>query len=385
MRWAALALWLLFGQSSDPVLENVRKRVLEDTQRMKRFTCRQTVTRVDSGKILARTPACSEIIRNHDLRHSGSPLRAWDRLRLDVGIVDGREVFSWAGAPNFEDDSRKIVPYGAFGTGDFGPFLAGIFGGKATIQFLGEQRVAGRVIRQYSYTISQEKSQYKVRTPVSRTVIVAHSGLFRLDPQKNDLIQLSVRSQELPTELDNCQTITDIDYRRVRIGGADALIPRESKLTVLHTDGVESKNTTVYSDCREYVGESAIHFEEAAPGIGANGRANRTMKIPGGLLFRARLLTPVDSDTAAAGDEFAAVLTTNLADRDGHIYAPVGSKATGRLLQVGGSSAQVLIKARLETIDVNGRVPVISENRWRFTKKRVVLKNDVRDWITAEP
>jgi hypothetical protein len=382
------ALWMFTAQSaalSDPVLDRTRERMLADARRLKHFTCRQTVKRVDTGKKAIAHRNCSELIREHEVRHSDLPLRAWDRLRLDVAIADGKEMYSWAGAPKFEDDEiRKIAAYGAFGTGDFGPFLISIFGGSAKIRFIGERTVSGRRLREYSYEVPLERSQYAVRTPNGKPVTVAHHGSFLLDPKLNDITRLEVESEELPEQTENCQAISEIRYGRMMIGSTNMLIPRESSFRVIQHEGGETLNTTVYAGCREYVGESTVHFDETDSTEQEVREAPGQQPIPAGLPFEARLLTSIDTDTAAAGDPVDGILTSPIADEAGLVFAPAGSRVRGRLLQVAGSLYQVQIKLRLESVDLKGFVPISANNIARFRGRRIVLKNYQAAWLTSE-
>jgi hypothetical protein len=371
---ALLALWMQTAPQ-DPVLEEVRARLRADVMRMNRYTCRQTINRVQSGKKRLHPASCSELIQEHTLRPVSSPVLAWDRLRLDVAVTDGREVFSLAGAPKFEDDFTKIANYGAFGTGDFGPFVAQIFGPDTKIEFAGERTISGRKLRQYRYEVPKDKSSYAVRVSLGQAIVVAHSGYFLLDPQLKDVVQLTVRSQQLPEELENCQAITEITYQRVNIDSIETLIPKESRFRVIQQDGGEDVNTATYSNCREYVGESVIHFEGEADRPEQADALIQRYPIPTGLSFRARILTMIDTARSAAGDEIEGVLTSNIADDAGLIFVPVGTRVKGRLLQVSGSLSQVQIKLRLESVNLKGSVPISATNRLRFAKSHMVLKN----------
>ena len=67
-----------------------------------------------------------------------------------------------------------------------------------------------------------------------------------------------------------------MDYTRVKIGSGDFMLPEVSTMDALYSNGAETLNETRYSDCREYVGESTIHFDDvdAANGTAAaEGRA----------------------------------------------------------------------------------------------------------------
>src|SRR6478672_3757024 len=129
---AAMLTLALSGlaQTPDPakVLQATGERLLADLKRMPRYTCVQTITRTyyESSHQSDRT-ACFSLIAEHDRRKKKLSELGWDRLRLEVALVEGGSVYSWVGAPRFTDDTLdKLAGSGPLGSGDFGVFLNGI-------------------------------------------------------------------------------------------------------------------------------------------------------------------------------------------------------------------------------------------------------------------
>ena len=113
-------------------------------------------------------------------------------------MVEGNSVYSWVGAPRFTDDTLdKLAGSGPLGSGDFGVFVSGILH-HATLDFQGERVVDGSHLFEYSYEMPIGKSSYKVKVPDGWTVM-GYSGTLLLDPEANDLVQLVVRTDELPS------------------------------------------------------------------------------------------------------------------------------------------------------------------------------------------
>ena len=54
----------------------------------------------------------------------------------------------------------------------------------------------------------------------------------------------------------------EMDYHRVKIGSGDFLLPEVTTMDALYRNGAETLNETRYSDCREFVGESTIRFDD---------------------------------------------------------------------------------------------------------------------------
>src|SRR5581483_376605 len=107
------------------VLLRVRDKVLNTVDRLPRYLCTQTVDRRQyepSG--IVGTTVCDDLDRFRDTRYV-PVLTTADRLRLDVGVAQGSEAYSWVGENRFGDQSLfDIVKEGALSTGYFHGFLA---------------------------------------------------------------------------------------------------------------------------------------------------------------------------------------------------------------------------------------------------------------------
>jgi len=136
---------LCFGATYDPdaVLARLRARIADDLRHMPNYTCVESVRR---GYF---RPSVANAAASCDARgvRAGS-LQPWsvDQLRLDVAVTPVREVYSWAGAREFEErELSEIVGGGPISTGEFAAFLSGIFGSRdVEILYGGEVEEAGR-------------------------------------------------------------------------------------------------------------------------------------------------------------------------------------------------------------------------------------------------
>jgi hypothetical protein len=80
--------------------------------------------------------------------------------------------------------------------------------------------------------------------------------------------------------------------------------------------------------------------------------------LPAGLPFDARIITAVDSDTAAAGDPIEAVLLSPIRSNHKAVIAPAGARIHGRLTNVRWRSKPAMkyeLTVRFESIEINGR------------------------------
>src|SRR5581483_7774488 len=93
-------------------------------------TCVETIQRDRFDPVGHPPSSCDALLARREKSGAGAFLKAgiMDRLRLDVALADGREIYSWAGAGKFEDgDIDELILEGPIGTGPFAAFLLGIF------------------------------------------------------------------------------------------------------------------------------------------------------------------------------------------------------------------------------------------------------------------
>ena len=358
----AFALSGLGQQTADPadVLLQARERLLPELARMPRYTCVQTVTRKyfaapshqhddDCGAIIAARES-----RKHELR-----LQGWDRLRLEIATVQAGDVFSWVGASRFDESDIKVFAgRGPLGSGDFGAFLDTALD-RGIIRFKREELAEARRFLEYSYDIPLERSSYRYQTDHGWRLI-PFQGEFILDPEANDIVRLTVSTSELPENTPACRAISEVEYGRTKIHDRAILIPREVRLRTIYRNSSETLNSTIYTSCREYASNSRMLLQapkepDASPG--SNTQLTPSKSLPAGLRFYARILTPIDSDSAAAGDPVEGILRSPMRDRQNHVIAPAGASLHGRLLLLERQidpADYFKIGVRLESVEVGG-------------------------------
>jgi len=346
------------------VLQATGERLLADLRRMPRYTCVQTITRTYyEGKHQSEHPSCSSLITEHDRRKKKLPVLGWDRLRLEVALVEGGSVYSWVGAPRFTDDTLdKLAGSGPLGSGDFGVFLNGILR-HATLDFQGEHVVDGVRLFEYSYEMPIGKSSYRVKV-ADGWKVTGYSGTLLLDPQANDLVRLVVRTDELPSDSSACRATSEVSYRRAPIHERMVLVPHETKLYTIGIAGNESMSETSYANCREYASTVKMIFggetisETPSPSAVGKPAEEMAAPLPAGLRFNAQITTPLETNTAAAGDPIEAILTTTMRDKKKAAIAPVGTRLHGRLrtLKVSiGAFDTLQVGIQFESIELEGR------------------------------
>jgi hypothetical protein len=318
----AAIVWSLFlgvpaqAGEQDGLLERIRARMRETLERMPDYTCVETIERWRQGY---PCPQC----------------RWWERLRLEVAVIGGKERFAWPGAAEFENrDIAQIVPPGPIGTGDFWGFATAIFArNAATFQGPFEDRLDGRAAWRYDYRVPRELSGYEVRDG-RNSARVAYRGSFWVDRDSLELLRLDVEAEGLPAPpLEVTAVHTAIRYGRTSIGGRLVLLPAASELTLGTGEGRTSQNRISFSGCRQYAAQSQVRFEQEQPLSSPPQERKVRRRLPPGLNLELSLTKPLEPASAAAGDLLEAVLVRDVRAR-GELLAPKGARVTGRLLAV---------------------------------------------------
>ena len=332
---AALAL----GQSGrDPntVLEQARARFRSMAHDLEKYVCVETVNRSYYQRTESPdVPACGPVAATPV---PPPPLEFTDRVRLEVTVSQGRELHSWPGATRFDTrDIDEIIRDGPVSTGSFGGYLEGIFDAPGvTFEYAGEQQQDGKTAFRYRYLVGLQASHFQVKVG-SNWLAVAYQGEFRIDPESLQLEQLTVHASDLPATAPFCAATTTLEYQRVHIGDSDLLLPRQSQLDITLRSGRQTRNSIIFSGCREYQAESEIVFAGAADPVStaapAAGRGH--VSVPIGLPVTLSLGEAIDSANAAAGDPVSAsVVKPVLRPGSGEVLIPAGAVVRGRIRRV---------------------------------------------------
>ena len=352
----------------DDLYRQTRDRVIEQIDRLPRYTCVQTITRrTYRNPSVKKSVDCERVLRTDQSQKLA--LVQWDRLRVDVAIADKQEVYSWVGASRFEEsDLSKLVGGGQTTMGDFGSLVLSIFHDHPAMHFEGERTINGRRLFEFSFETPENLSHYQVRISFMK-LMTGYSGSVFLDASTGDLVRVTALSAVLPSQTGYCRVNKQLDYTRLRIGSADALIPSEATSTAIDRDEVEMSSSSAYSSCREYIGESVLRFDdpaaaEAGSPVAAARATGVPRTIPPGLSFECRVLSTIDSDTAAAGDPIEGILRTPIADASGKVLAPAGTRVHGRLMgftqhpPAGNRKESFEVEIQLRSLEISGeRVP----------------------------
>jgi hypothetical protein len=329
-------------QDQADLLPRFRVNLKENLRHLPDYTCIETVAR--SRRSVKET-------------HS-QPL---DTIRLRVGLIGGKERYTWPDAPSFDDrDLRDLVGRGIIGTGNFADHVRHVFLSPAAVfKPLGSVDFRGRQAARFDYEVPVEYSRYKLRVAPEEAEVGIH-GSFLVDPETMDLLTFEVRADEIPPELGLSRMAENIGYARVTIGNSPFLLATSSDLTIVTLDGEEYRNQITFGECHQFQAESKLVIDPGEPAVVAatTPADSARASLPPATLVELALDSDIDPEKAAVGDAIRAIVTRPILD-GARIIAPEGSVVRGRLVRVERSAQpfdHYVVGLEFHTLE-NGKTP----------------------------
>jgi hypothetical protein len=286
---------------------------------------------------LARQPnyTCLESVERSVRAAKERDYRLQDTVRLEVALVDSKEMFAWPGSKEFQDtDIRTFVPTGMFGNGDFGLYAHTVFGGRTTeFEDKGEAALRGAPIARLDFRVPQGAGM-RISVP-ALTARVGFHGSAYVEPGTLDTLRLEVVADELPPKLELREVSDTMEYKRIRIGGGEFLLPSMSEAIMVTSHGDATRNVVRFSACHEFAGESTLKFgDDDAPGAtDATAAPKQEVQIPKNAEVVIRLAAEIDTQKAAVGDPVRAALAGDLKEK-GKVILPKGLEVSGRIVRL---------------------------------------------------
>ena len=316
----------------DPKLDRIRQKMRQSLERVPDYTCLQTIERTnftEQSRIRAEKQA-----RKGDkgsAYDASMYANASDKIRVEVALVDGKELHSWPGAEEFTSTPlATMVGYGLVSAGDYATHLETLFAAdEAGFDYVGEESLQGRNVLRYDYRVPLAKSEYVLRNE-GQEAKVAHHGSLWADAESLDLIRLTFEADNIPFRLKVTKATTERSYMRLPIGGSRVVLPQKSRAVMRFSSGIESRSEISYKDCRQFGAQSELSFGEIAEPNDRERQVIEETQIPPGVVLRIRLETRINSEESAVGDPIRGKLKQAV-KRGGKTIAPKGAAVTGRI------------------------------------------------------
>ncbi|MBI3207488.1 MAG: hypothetical protein HYZ37_01135 [Candidatus Solibacter usitatus] len=309
----AEAAWAQLAPKPEVVLlSRIKVRASENLSRLPNFTCIETIERS-----VRKSPG-----RRYELV---------DLLRLEVGVVSGKEVFAWPGSKNFDDrDIVEIVNGGMIGNGSFSGFARAVFlTNGPTFQYRGPAVLNGVKTEKFDYAVPAMVSGYTLTVRPAKGIVGYH-GSFWADAEKMDVVRLELVFDYIPPGLPIAAGFDKLDFSTVRIGETDYVVPKEAEMSLTDFAGSENRNHLRFTNCKEFRGESVIRFDDAPGGENAANVAPVEITLPEELDVELRLEDEIVGGVSAIGDAIRARVATDV-KRKGQVILPRGAIVTGRI------------------------------------------------------
>ncbi|HEY1411237.1 MAG TPA: hypothetical protein VGF36_03810, partial [Rhodopila sp.] len=341
------------------LFDRLRARVRQDVANAPRYTFVETIERKRYRPQLGGPRSSCQAMIEARAQLESPGLEVWhDRLRLDVAVGEDSEMFSWAGAKQFETgDIQDLAASGSTGTGDFGAFLASVFGADGDrFRYNGEQETSLGRLAAFEYEVPLARSHYSYATSGRERTTVAYGGSFYAVPSTAELKRLVVDAHEFPAG-DVCRVYDTIDYGRVKIGSGDFPLPEVSRMDVLYSTGQETINETHYAGCHEFTGEATIRFDDPDEAGTPAAAAKAALKaLPPRTRIRVKIDPPISSETGAAGDAITGVVERDVKSK-GQVVVRATDKLHGRILRMEQflfPQARWVVAIRFDSIERDG-------------------------------
>jgi hypothetical protein len=320
--------------------------------------------RAAAARLVINQPdfTCLQTIDRFEKRGQQRKFQHLDKIRLEVALINGQEMFSRPGAQQFDiENIAEIVPVGAANTGGFALHAKSVLTlGLAEWQAQGTEKKNGVECLRYAFLIPKHKSQYRLQTFEGSAVVEQH-GFFWVNAATYDLVRIEISVDDLPRQLHVTAINESIDYARSQIGAGESVLPVQSISTIQTDMNVTMRNTTTFTQCRQYVGESTVSFgpvdESLLTAPQPPPQAAKELEIPAGLMVELVLDTPLTVGKSVAGDQLIAHLRRNIKKR-GEIILPKGAQVIGRInamSTIPNRSEFHAISILFETVEFDGK------------------------------
>jgi hypothetical protein len=223
------------------LLARIRRHAAEQVHRIPNCLCREHITRWGSGL--------------------KGPFIRIDRLDYEVAYIEGRELFAEPGESFASAVLPRTTRYGPMASGAFALYITNLFVKRSPdFQYSGRERVGGRSVVRYDFRVPSMTSFLIFVEPWAKRLVVGLHGSFWADITTLDLFKLELNADDIPIEIGALSTAMVVDYRRVRVGKAEYLLPQRFQMDSQGFDSRRARMRGDFDRCREYRGDATITF-----------------------------------------------------------------------------------------------------------------------------
>jgi hypothetical protein len=311
-------------------LANVRRKVTEQLGKSANYACVETLDRSYLKSTRPGAIACGaeDAADLQEVMH--------DRLRLNLAVSAGAEIFSWHGENKFtSSDIDKIVKAGPISSGSFVGFLRNIFLARdIRFKYRGNGTEHGVAVERFDYAVATPVSRFRVEGAQNRYATVPFHGSFSADATTFHILRLKVTAGRIPFGLNICSTDSEVHYQMANISGIPTLIPRSFELHVDDDTHLHTVSRGEYAECHEFRAESRVRFDAPQAYKQTPQETALDPWLPSGLDLHVELTTAIDEKTMFTGDTVEGVLTAPVRTEQGKLLLPANATLRGVITQL---------------------------------------------------
>ncbi len=214
---------------------------------------RETVTRMIRG---LPNFLCSEVVRR-------DAAGVHDVLSADVSYsASGGEEYRNVRVNGRPTEKPWTSVGGDVSTGEFGSMLQSVLlDPDADFQFVRDERIGNLTAAQYSFHISREHSDWKVRIDY-QFIIPEYSGRIWIDRSSSHVVRIERQAEDIPPDFPLRRVDSEVSFGEVRMGTAEAyLLPLQAgTLVCTREPGQCSRKSIGFGDYRRFRTDSKIVF-----------------------------------------------------------------------------------------------------------------------------
>jgi hypothetical protein len=308
--------------TAQQAFNRAQEKVARQLSAVANYTCILTVERTLYLDRKKRDTGCTGSDRASEKRFMH------DRLRLDVAVSEGTEIFSWHGGQTFSSAGvNEIVKSGPISSGSFVGYLRNILFTPGVAIHL-DRAASTEKTYKFNYYVPFDKSAYAVKGRRGDFIVPYH-GSFALRSDTFDLQSLSVNATDVPPAAEVCSADTDISYQNLEVAGKSLLVPSTFQLHLLDTHAIDAWSQSQYTQCREFRGESTIRFDFDDSAQTQSTAVVHDEWLPAGIDLHVRLNTTVTDGQTFTGDSVQGLLLNSFQVKGLNVTVPKGATVSG--------------------------------------------------------
>lgn len=188
--------------------------------------------------------------------------QALDIVTAEVAVEDGKEDYRKISINGRATD--KPQKSGSWSTGEFAVTLQDVLSPFSAAKFTkrGEDRIAGRTMAVYNYSIAETNSHWRLIAE-NQTCQPPHKGAIWIDKETSRVMRIEQQTVSTPKDFPYDKAETTLEYDFVRIDNKLHLLPvRSENLMCQRGSNTCTRNELHFRNYRKFAAETNIKFEK---------------------------------------------------------------------------------------------------------------------------